>query len=132
MKIFFLLIITIALAQPAFSKEAKPTICQDINKAIDENIKSIALSQIDGNSDKSAAQQTARNISENNHLQIIQINLNLLDRHKCPPRKTIIDPYMYKSYAIKCALARLGGEGKENVKELCDFNRWEFDPASFR
>jgi hypothetical protein len=39
---------------------------------------------------------------------------------------------MYKSNAVKCALALLGGEGKEKQKELCDFNNWQSDSESLR
>lgn len=87
----------------------------------------VALTLAEGDVfDKGAMQQAARYIAANNHLQVIQISLNLQSQHKCQIRKSVINPLIYKSEALKCLTATIG-EKKDNAAALCDIKNWKGD-----
>jgi hypothetical protein len=121
-----LILASLTLAQTTFAKEQK--ICQDLDATIDRCIKNIALIRQEGDVlDKSVAQQTARYININNYFNVIHISLSLQTQNKCPVRKTIIDPYIYRSSSLSCLGATIGSKGNENKEELCDIKNWKED-----
>ena len=80
------LLIAVAISQTACTKPPEP-ICQELDTTIDNSIRQVALTLAEGDVfDKGAMQQAARYIAANNHLQVIQISLNLKSQHKCQIR----------------------------------------------
>ena len=77
--------------------------------------------------DKGAMQQAARYIAANNHLQVIQISLNLQSQHKCQIRKSVINPLIYKSEALKCLTATIDEKKDDDASALCDIKNWKGD-----
>lgn len=119
-------LIALAIAQTACAKPPE-SICQELDTTIDNSIRQVALTLAQGDVfDKGAMQQTARYIAANNHLQVIQISLNLESQHKCQIRKSVINPLIYKSEALKCLAATIG-EKKDNASALCDIKNWTGD-----
>jgi hypothetical protein len=119
------LLLAIALTQTACAKGPDP-ICQELDATIDDSIRRVAMTMVEGDIyDKGAMQQAARYISANNHLQVIRISLDLQSQHKCQIRKSVINPFMYEAEATKCMLASAGGDGKENKDSLCDPKNWK-------
>ena len=120
------LLIAVAISQTACTKPPEP-ICQELDTTIDNSIRQVALTLAEGDVfDKGAMQQAARYIAANNHLQVIQISLNLQSQHKCQIRKSVINPLIYKSEALKCLTATIG-EKKDNAAALCDIKNWKGD-----
>jgi hypothetical protein len=100
-------------------------ICQELDAAIDTSIRHVALSLVEGDIyDKGAMQQAARYTAANNYLQVIRINLDLQSQHKCPIRKSVINPMMYEKDARQCMLATLGSKTEE-VSKACDVKNWK-------
>lgn len=119
------LLIAVAIAQTAYAKPE--SICQELDTTIDNSIRKVALTLAEGDLfDKGAMQQAARYISANNHLQVIQISLNLQSQHKCPIRKSVINPLIYQSEALKCLNATMGDK-KGDASTLCDIKNWKGD-----
>lgn len=126
MKCKLALLVAIVIAQTACAKSPEP-ICQELDTTIDNSIRQVALTLAEGDVfDKGAMQQAARYISANNHLQVIQISLNLQSQHKCQIRKSVINPLIYRSEALKCLTESLG-EKKGDVAALCDIKNWKGD-----
>ena len=69
-----------------------------------------------------AAQQTARYISANHYLQVIQISLDLQKQHNCPIRKSVINPMAYQLEALKCL-----GAKDDQKQSLCNINNWKIN-----
>jgi hypothetical protein len=120
------LLIAVAIAQTGCAKPPE-SICQELDATIDKSIKQVALTLAEGDVfDKGAMQQAARYIAANNHLQVIQISLNLQSQHKCPIRNSVINPLIYKSAALKCLTVTIG-EKKDDGSALCDVKNWKGD-----
>ena len=82
------------------------TSCQTFDDAIDNNIKTVALTLAQDRQDRSAVQQSARLTRISNELSVLNMNLNLQIQNKCAPRKTPIAPFSYGTSAIECLLAQ--------------------------
>ena len=120
------LLVAFVIAQTACAKSPGP-ICQELDTTIDNSIRKVALTLAEGDVfDKGAMQQAARYVAANNHLQVIQISLNLQSQNKCQVRKSVINPLIYQSEALKC-LSETLGEKKGNSSELCDIKNWKGD-----
>ena len=114
------LLIAVAIAQAACAKPPEP-ICQELDATIDGSIQRAALTLAEGDIyDKGAMQQAARYISVNNHLQVIRISLDLQKEHKCPIRKSAINPMIFKMAALSCLAAK-----DEEKQKLCDIKNWK-------
>ncbi len=120
--ISFVVCVLLSIASFSFAKPIN-SVCNTLDDAIDNSIKKIALLSIDGSSDKSAVQQTARSIEVSNQLQLMQINLQIHSQHKCPIRKSAINPYAFKKSALLCYLNLLKDD-KEKTERTCNFKNW--------
>lgn len=101
-------------------------ICQELDATIDSSIRRVALTLAEGEVfDKGAMQQAARYAAANNHLEVIRISLDLQTQHKCPIRKSVINPLMYDTEALKCLSATVGSEKKDEAANLCDIKKWK-------
>ena len=119
-----ILVVSIGLCLVASSSFGK-SVCENYESAINEGIKAIAISTLEGEmNDKSAPQQTARNLSINHQLQLLQINTALSAQHNCSPRKEPIDPFQYRTAGVNCLKVLIIKEG--NI-EACDFKTWKPD-----
>jgi hypothetical protein len=104
--------------------KAPDSVCADLDKTIDNNIKRIALNLVEGEvSDKGAMQQAARYTMVNSRLQIIATNLELQSKHNCSIRQTAIDPLVYEDEAMNCYSATLGR--KPEATTLCEYKNWK-------
>lgn len=120
MKLRTTLLIAAAIAQTACAKPPEP-ICQELDATIDGSIQRVALTLAEGEVfDKGAMQQAARYISANNHLQVIHISLDLQKEHKCPIRKSAINPMAFQMDALACMAAK-----DEEKLKLCDIKNWK-------
>ena len=120
------LLVAFVMAQTACTQPPEP-ICQELDTTIDNSIRKIALTLAEGDVfDKGAMQQAARYVAANNHLQVIQISLSLQSQNKCQVRKSVINPLIYQSEALKCLTATLG-EKKGDSAVLCDIKTWKGD-----
>lgn len=114
---------------------APPTICAELNSAIDRNIVEIALSEYEGDlNDKSAAQQGARLVQNSNRLSTIMLNIQLQAQNKCPPRQKPIDASIYSAQAGRCYLARLqvfdsdkevAANAVATIDQTCGLKAWD-------
>lgn len=105
---------------------APDPICQELDAAIDTSIRHVALSLVEGDIyDKGAMQQAARYTAANNYLHVIRINLDLQSQHKCPIRKSVINPMMYEMDAGKCMIATLGNKAEQTTAKACDIKNWK-------
>lgn len=114
---------------------APPTICAELNSAIDRNIVEIALSEFEGDmNDKSAAQQGARLVQNSNRLSTIMLNIQLQAQNKCPPRQKPIDASIYRAQAQGCYLARakilrgdkeVAANAAATIDQICDLKAWD-------
>lgn len=122
-------------ASPNSATAASPAMCAEFDSVIDRNIVDIAVSEIDGSSDKSAIQQGARFTENSNRLSTIMINIQLQAQNRCPPRQKPIDASIYRSHALKCWTSRMGygsyedektaAAAKARVDQVCDLKTWE-------
>lgn len=106
--------------------EATPDpICQELDATIDGSIREAAISLAEGDLlAKGAIQQAAGYIAANNYLQVIRINLDLQSQHKCPLRKSIINPMIYNRVdVLNCMNARLK-DNLDEMSKLCDPKNW--------
>lgn len=124
---------------PTSSQAAPPTICTELDSAIDRNIVEIAVSEVEGDmNDKSAMQQSARLAQNSNRWSAIMANIQLQAQNKCSPRQKPIDASIYATQASDCYIARLkevsasyGSEEKIKTAakaisaQACDLKSWE-------
>lgn len=124
---------------PTSTQVESPTICGELNSAIDRNIVEIAVSEVEGvMSDKSAVQQSARLAQNSNRWSAIMANIQLQTQNKCSPRQKPIDASIYATQASDCYIARLkevsaGYGSEEKIKtaakaisaQACDLKSWE-------
>lgn len=125
MNLQVVLTIAAGIALAGCNKAPDP-ICQELDTSIDSSIKRVALTLAEGEVlDKGAMQQAARYIAANNHLQVIRISLELQTQHKCPIRKSVINPFMYHAESLKCLSATIGGDKMDDAANLCDIKKWQ-------
>lgn len=125
MKLQVALAVAAGIALAGCDKAPDP-ICQELDNSIDSSIRRAALTLAEGEVfDKGAMQQAARYVAANNHLQVIRISLDLQTQHKCPIRKSVINPLMYDAEALRCLSATVGGDKKDVAANLCDIKKWK-------
>lgn len=126
----------LSLCSPNSSQAAPPTICAELDAAIDRNVVEIAVSEVEGDvNDKSAAQQAARLTQNSNRWFSIMTNIQLQAQNKCSPRKKPIDASIYRTQAQDCLLARLQilrgsdldktANAVANINQTCGLNAWD-------
>lgn len=125
----------LSVCSPISSQAAPPTICAELDSAIDRNIVEIAVSEVEGEArDKSAAQQAARLTQNSNRWFTIMTNIQLQAQNKCSPRQKPIDASIYSHQALACYEARyeIFSSDKEKaanalatINQTCGLKDWD-------
>ena len=106
--------------------------CSGFTAAIDDAEKAMSAEHADGATDNSAPRATLREQRIANYLQAAAINLTLMTRHNCAPRKIPVDTRAYFLDALKCENAQMQRSSPSESPPECDRAKWQRmirDPA---
>lgn len=110
-------------SQPDQNQRVSPaeSVCAPFEEAINRSLISTSMLNAEGYLDANAAETTARLLKVSNELVTVSLNLNLLDRHKCPPPTAAIKTSAYGLQAMRCESA---SKAKLADMSACDTSKW--------
>jgi hypothetical protein len=120
-----LIIVVAAGTYPGTSAAQAASTCSVFAGAIDDAEKSMSAEHAEGVADNSAPRATLREQRIANYLQAAAINLTLMTRHNCPPRKMPIDTRAYYLDALKCGNAQMQRSSSAESPPECDRAKWQ-------
>jgi hypothetical protein len=116
-----LFLVALAMHSAAFSQ----SVCEDLARAAEDNVKEMAYAVTDGSSDNSAPRETNRKLNQIAQSSMLNANLMLMAANKCTMPKLPVSEKSYRDSASECSLAhRMPKSGQPAPLAECDRSKW--------